>query len=171
MKRIYYYPIVIVCVVLVVVLGYFCWFAPVTTVILLRHAERLNSTDTTSLSPEGFQRASMLAHVVGGAGIGKIFVSDKVRTAQTAAPTAAALGITPIQIPVAQTDRLVDSINAHRGKVILIVGHSDTVPAVIERLGISLPPPIVPNEFDHLFIVTLSRCKSTLMRLKYGTPS
>ena len=171
MKRILLYPILLTCFLLICVFLYFCCFSSVTKVILVRHAERLNDTDTTSLSPAGFQRASALAHVVESAGITRIFVSDKKRALQTAAPTGAALGITLVQIPAGQTDRFVDSIKAHRGEVILVVGHSDSVPTIIERLGISSPPIIASTEFDHLFVVAFWQFRATMTHLKYGNPN
>jgi broad specificity phosphatase PhoE len=171
MKRSVVFPVLAACVLLICVFIYFCYFSSVTKVIFVRHAEKLNDTDTTSLSPAGFQRASALAHVVGSAEITRIFVSDKKRALQTAAPTATALGIMPVQIPAAHTDWLVDSINANRGKVILVVGHSNTLPITIEGLGITSPPSIAETEFDHLFVVAFCRCRATMIRLKYGNPS
>jgi phosphohistidine phosphatase SixA len=171
MKRVYYYPILIICVAIIAVLVWYCLFTPVTTVILVRHAERLNSTDTTSLSIEGFARAVNLEHVVGSAGIRYIIVSDRQRTQQTAAPTAASVGVTPVQIPSTDIGRVVDSIDVHKGEVILVVGHSDTVPLIISDLGVSPPPTISSNEFDRLFIVTKFHWRTTLLLMKYGTPT
>ncbi|MDH3252419.1 MAG: histidine phosphatase family protein [Ignavibacteria bacterium] len=171
MKRIYYYPILLICVVIIVVLGWYCLFTPVTTIILVRHAERLNSTDTTSLSTEGFGRAVTLGRSVGSTGIGYIIVSEKQRTQQTAAPTAASVGVTPVEIPSSDIGRVVDSIDAHKEEIILVVGHSDTVPLIISDLGISPPPTISPNEFDRLFIVTKFHWRTTLLSLRYGNPT
>ncbi len=171
MKRVYYYPILIICVVVIVVLVWYCLFTPVTTVILVRHAERLNSTDTTSLSLEGFARAVTLEHAVGSADIHYIIVSDKQRTQQTAGPTSASVGITPVVIPSSDIGRVVDSIDVHKGEVILVVGHSDTVPLIISDLGVSPPPTISANEFDRLFVVTRFHWRTTLLSLKYGTPT
>ncbi len=171
MKKISLYPVFLICFILFCLCGYFCYFSPVTKIILVRHAEKLNNTDTTSLSPAGFQRARALAHVVGEAGIRSIFVSDKKRALQTAIPTATALGITPMQISASQTDEFVDAIKDHRGETILVVGHSDTVPMIIERLGISPHPIIAETEFDHLFVVVFCRCRTTMVHLKYGIPN
>jgi broad specificity phosphatase PhoE len=100
---------------LIVVGLVYCYFCsgPATTVLLVRHADRQGSDD--ALSPEGTARAEALAQVIGKSGVGAIFTSDAARTQQTAAPTASALGITP----VAATDvgALVRAIRTnHRGK-------------------------------------------------------
>ncbi|MEK7249295.1 MAG: histidine phosphatase family protein, partial [Bacteroidota bacterium] len=86
--------IILIFPILVCWMAWYCWYSPVTTIILVRHAERLNDTDTTSISEVGIQRAQALAHVVSAAGVSKIYVSEKVRTQQTAATTAIALSIT-----------------------------------------------------------------------------
>ena len=38
---------------------------------------------------------------------------------------------------------------------VLVVGHSNTVPAIVERLSGEAPPPIGDSEYDRLFVVTL----------------
>jgi broad specificity phosphatase PhoE len=157
--------------VLVCFVAWYFWFSPVTTVILVRHAERLNSSDTTSISEIGMERAQALAHVLRASGLTRVYVSEKARTLQTAGPTAAAFGVTPVQITANEAGRYADSVKAHRGDVILIVGHSDTIPEIIGKLGISSPPSIPSSEFDHLFVVSVFRFRSTLTHLKFGNPS
>mgnify|MGYP001572207787 CR=1 FL=1 len=148
-------------------IAWYCWYSPVATVILVRHAERLNSTDTTSLSEAGVKRAEALAHVLSASGVSRIYVSQKLRTHQTAQPTASAFGIMPIEISANEIRLYGDSVKTHRGEVILIVGHSDSVPKIIGRLGIAIPPTIAADEFDNLFVVTMFRFRSTLTHLKY----
>jgi phosphohistidine phosphatase SixA len=171
MKRAYLILALAVCIAIIIVLAYWSMFSPTTTILLVRHAERLNPTDTTSLSPAGFERAAELEHVIGGAGINYIIVSDKQRTAQTAGPTAASLGIAPVSAPASNIDAAVDSIKVHAGQIILLVGHADTLPRIIADLGISPPPGIGENEFDHLFIITKNRWHTSLIALKYGKPT
>jgi phosphohistidine phosphatase SixA len=167
------YPLFIILTLPVVVclLAWYFWFSPATTVVLVRHAERLNDTDTTSISEVGIQRAQALAHVLNSSGVKHIYVSEKARTAQTAAPTATAFDIVPIPIRANDIAQYIDSIKAHRGDLTLIVGHSDTVPQIIGKLGISQVPTIGRTEFDHLFIITVFRFRSTMTRLRFGNPS
>lgn len=151
--------------------AWYCWYSPVATVILVRHAERLNDTDTTSISEEGIERAKALAHAVSAADIQRIYVSEKARTFQTAFPTSSQFGMTAIPIPANEINQYVDSVKAHRGENILIVGHSDTVPLIIGKLGVSTPPTIGRSEFDNLFVVIVFRFRTTMTQLKYGRPS
>ena len=80
------------------------------------------------------------------------------RTKETAAP----LHVPMIEIAVnlsAPGDyprRLADAIASRSsGKVVLVVSHSNTVPAVIEALAHVQVPPIADPEYDRLYIVTL----------------
>jgi len=171
MKRKIYYPILFLFVILLIVMAYFSWFSPMTTVLLVRHAERLNSSDTTSLSEAGLARANTLAHVVGSSNIDHIFVTQYIRTQQTAAPIAAALGIAPIVVQSGDIGWLVDSINAHQGGVMLIVGHSDTLPMIMSELGVSSVYPIGGSTFDNLFVVSLRKFGVRMTHLKFGSPT
>lgn len=165
------YAIAAVALLALVVLSYAYLYTPVTTVYLVRHAERLNDSDTTSLSAAGAMRASGLAVLVREAGIRRIYVTEKHRTAQTAAPAADLLQLTPVEIAGHLVDDLVDSIKADNGKTILVVGHSDTLPAIIRGLGVHPQPAIGRDVFDDLFIVTVSPFRSSIAHLKYGARS
>ena len=148
-----------------------CCSSTVTTIILVRHAERLNNTDTTPLNPAGFLRAGALKHALDSTTIRAIFVTDKLRTQQTAESTRVAHSLTPIQIPANETPRLVDSLRARSGQTLLVVGHSDTVPAIIEAFDIATPPVIGSLEFDKMFILTVRQKANRLTRLQYGARS
>lgn len=181
MKRAYFYVVLITCVIVIFGIGYFCFYGPVTTVILVRHAEKviLPPTDPhfndPPLSADGMVRAQTLRHVVGNAGIDVIFATEFQRTQMTVAPTAANLGFTPVIIPKANIEELINTINAdHRGEEILVAGHSDTVPRIMEGLGVSSPPVITENKYDNLFIVHIRHSivyHVKLTHLKYGNPS
>lgn len=169
MRRIIAYPIMIVGVIIIIVLWYFCWFNPVTTIILVRHAE-VGGGQNPPLTLQGHQRAGALRHAVSPAGVAVIFTSNLLRTQQTADSTAMHLGLTPIVLPATAVDEVVARIKSdHRGEVVLVVGHSNTVPQIIEGLGISSPPSIPDTEFDNFFVVHRHRFgHAKLTHLKYG---
>lgn len=150
---------------------YICW-GSATTVLLVRHGDRLGSQD--ALSPAGLTRAQELVHVMERSGIRAIYHSEAMRTQQTAAPLAAALGITPLVIPAADVVALADHIRAnHSGEKVLVVGHSDSVPRIVAELAgrvVTIPG----DEFDNLYVLTLCRCNrrgTTLTNLQYGAIS
>src|SRR5438067_11607217 len=80
----------------VVVFGYYATFRrPVTTVILIRHAEKVidpNNADP-DLSPAGQARAQELVRMFGDAGINAIYATQYKRTQQTVKLLADKLGV------------------------------------------------------------------------------
>jgi phosphohistidine phosphatase SixA len=160
----------------VVVFGYFSTFRrPVTTVILVRHAEKVidpNNPDV-DLSPAGQARAQELLRVFGDTGINAIYATQYKRTQQTVKPLADKLGLPINQVNSKDTSDLVSRIQAqHSGQVIFISGHNNTVPEIIAALGGPTHPPIPENEFDNLYIVSVYRTgKARVVKVKYGTTS
>src|SRR5687767_8506266 len=69
---------------------------PVTTVILVRHAEKASQEDASPLTPAGTERAKELARVLTAVKIDAIYMTQFRRVQDTAAPVAQALGITPL---------------------------------------------------------------------------
>lgn len=139
------------------------------TIFLVRHAERADAgtpggatmAADPDLSDAGRARAASLARVLADAAITTIFTTERKRTQQTAAPLAKAAGVTPTTVSGADTAGLVAQINASKGNV-LVVGHSNTVPAIIKALGVTAPVAIGDDEFDQLFIVTTTPSPSVL---------
>lgn len=129
--------------------------AGTTTVFLVRHAERVSMTDPDSpLSDAGHARAQALAQLLADAGVTAIITSDRLRTQQTAAPLAEARRLRAEVLPADQLDAVVARIRSGRGGTILVVHHSNTVPALAETLGAAIPP-IADDEYDRVVMLTL----------------
>src|SRR5437016_656475 len=116
----------------IVVLGILPFFTrPVTTVILVRHAEKVidpNNNDV-DLSTAGQARAQELVRVLAGAGINAIYATQYKRTQQTAKPLADKLGLPVTQINSRSTADLITQIRTqHRGQTVFVVGHNNTIP-------------------------------------------
>lgn len=141
-----------------------------TTVLLVRHAD----IDVPPLSNDphlnaaGRRRAMGLAHIAGGSGVTAIFTSTFTRTVQTVQPLAIQLGL--VARPVPPPAVLAQQVTAGGlGNVVVIAGHSNTVPEMIEALGVPAPAPAIgEREFDNLFVVTVVGGEAGLLRLKYG---
>jgi broad specificity phosphatase PhoE len=146
-----------------------------TTIILVRHAEKAAPVGDPPLSAAGIARAGELARVLADAGIRAIYTTQFVRTGQTAQPLAALLSLTPIVVPASDSYAadVVSKIMAdHKGQTVLVTGHSNTIPLVLARLGIRPVPDIPDSRYDDLFICQLpEEGAATSLHLRYGAPS
>jgi len=141
----------------------------VTTVLLVRHAEKAGETGDPPLTPEGEARARKLADVVRRAGVTAIYTTDTERTRGTVQPLADSLKLDPIIY--SDLTWLVNQIlSEHNGDVVLVVGHSPTVPAIARRLGANVPVAYI-DDFDNLFTVTRKTDEANALNLQYGEPS
>jgi broad specificity phosphatase PhoE len=131
--------------------------------VLIRHAEPLSGGSDPGLSSGGFARANELVRVLGDAGVTKIVVSQLQRTQQTAAPIAGHLGLTPVAVPATDVGTIADHVRSGLG-LVLVVGHSNTVPDVINSLAGTSMPDLPHDEFDHLFVVQYG----AVAHLRYG---
>ena len=161
----------------VIVFAYFTTFSrPVTTIILVRHAERYNiepGNQDPELTPEGLQRAEEIARVFGETGINAIYATQYKRTQQTVKPLADRTGVAVRLLQSNQTDELVNQLQTtNRGQTVFIAGHNNTVPAIVSTLSGETYPTIPESEFDNLYIVTIYRFgKAKVVKMRYGKAS
>jgi phosphohistidine phosphatase SixA len=158
-----------------VLFAYFSTFErPLTTIILVRHAEKNIEPDNSDpdLSPAGQARAQELVRMFGDAGIGAIYATQYKRTQQTVKPLADKIGIRITQVNSKNTAELIRQVRSqHAGQVIFVAGHNNSVPEIITALGGPQLPIIPETEFDNLYVVTVYRVGSAkLLKLKYGSP-
>ena len=124
--------------------------APVYFVV--RHLHTPEGERDPDLTADGQRVAVLLARRLAPERPAAIYVSNFKRTAQTAAPLAERLGLTPIVYDPADTAALVAMARAGP-KPALILGHSNTVPDIIEQLGGPRPAPLVHADFGDLWLV------------------
>lgn len=150
-----------------------------TTMIFVRHAEKaLIPVDDPGLSAAGQLRAAELARQLVDAdvvaGIDAIYSTSYRRTVETVQPVADALGLTIKRYsPDDNDEKVVDAmVRDHKGKIILVVGHSNTVPALIGALGASKNvPPIAEMEYDNIYLISIPWFgKTKTIRMRYGAP-
>ena len=170
--------VIIIYTAIAVGLAWFFESQATTTVIFVRHAEKaLEPADDPGLTPAGQRRVAELtrqlvdADVV--AGVDAVYSTPFRRTEETARPVAEALGLPLNSYDADDTEAIMENIvRDHKGKIILVVGHSNTLPALIGNMGASKKvPPIAENEYDNIYIVSIPWFgKTKTIRLRYGEP-
>ena len=152
--------------ILVIALGF--WLvsaASTTTVFVMRHAEKLTTNPDDKdppLAPAGEARALELAKHFGGAPKGQsldaIIVTELRRTQDTVRPLANRLGIPVIVVPASDPAGAAKrALHDFRGGRVLIVGHSDTVPEIVEALSGVDVGPMSETEYGIVYIVAVPR--------------
>jgi phosphohistidine phosphatase SixA len=143
-----------------------------TLVFVVRHAEKSTTVIGADppLSEGGRRRAGALAQVLQDANVRTVYVTKFARTRQTAdslvARTGAEVRVADQGDAPALARRVLEE---NTGRSVLIVGHSDTVPAIVAALCGEIVPPFREGEFDVLYVVTVPREGiASAVRLHYG---
>jgi len=144
-------------------------------VFLVRHAEMcLDQGSNPNLSSYGQERARELARVLVDVNLGKIFSTPFNRTLQTATPISQSQEIEINQVEVATgfLESLAEQIRTADASAILVAGHSNTTPRLVNLLVGKELSDLEETEFDRLYIVTLHADGSASYSvLRYGGPS
>lgn len=148
---------------LLVLLAWGVLSASTTTIYVLRHAETSSGDgQDPSLSLAGELRAERLSQVFGHRGKGLaldgMLVSEYRRTQETARPLANALGIPVIVVDGADPDDVASrALQEFRGGRVLIIGHSNTVPAIVESLSGHPVPAMGEADYGTVYVVARPR--------------
>lgn len=88
------------------------------------------------------------------AGLDAIITSDALRTRQTGGIIADALGLEATALPREDIAGLLDVLEFdHEADTVLIVGHAETIPRILTKLGLSEDVSIDQSAFANLFVV------------------
>ena len=145
-----------------------------STVILVRHAEKgAVPANDPDLTPAGMQRALDLAAVLADARVGSVITTHLQRTQLTAAPLVKAAALTPIVVRAgggSHADSVAAAVRRRpAGEVVLVVGHSNTIPAIIAALGGPRLPDLCDAQHSMLFVLELGGSGSPrLIKSRYG---
>ncbi len=146
-----------------------------TVVLLVRHAEKNPHPPggDAGLSEQGLARALDLARALREAGVSAVFVSPFGRARETAAPLARALGDSVRTYDAHDLESLAARIQRqHRGRTVLVVGHSDTLSPTLDALSGRGLPEGEAVDYDKLYVLILNPdTSSRLLRLRYGAPA
>ena len=136
---------------------------PTTTVYLVRHAEKgTTPAGDPPLTEAGMARARALAALLADSGVTAVITTDLVRTKDTGQPLAMARKIVPLVVSVrgtgtaAHVTAVADAVRSQGGGAVLVVGHSNTIPMIIEALGGGPQLPICDAAYANLFTMRLN---------------
>ena len=135
----------------------------------IRHAEKDRSDSTNknpSLTLQGLERANKWALFFKDKNIAAVYSTNYIRTQQTALPIAKEQNIEIISYTAKEliSEKFIAN---NKGKNIVIVGHSNTTPELVNSLlGERKYKDIADSENNNLFVVTLNKNKTTAKRVK-----
>ncbi|MCL6729721.1 phosphoglycerate mutase family protein [Sphingomonas hankyongi] len=121
------------------------------TVYVIRHLEKATGDDP-ALTARGAERADQLAQLLAKANIKAVFVTPTRRARETATPLANRLGLPVSEYNPRDVEALAAAVSAAAGPV-LIVGHSNTVAALVARFGGDRPAELTEQDYGTLFVV------------------
>jgi broad specificity phosphatase PhoE len=145
-----------------------------TMIFLVRHAERADDGQMTGqedphLSEAGYARAQRLAEVLKDAGLTHLHSTDFIRTRETGEPTAEMAGLEIRLYDPRALDELAARLLATPGRH-LVVGHSNSTPALVAALGGDPHGEIGHLEYDRLYLVTVGATGIDTVLLRFGEP-
>lgn len=154
--------------------------ATTVTVIVVRHAEKVDDSRDPVLSEAGAKRAEALAEMLEHAGLGAVYASQYQRTRLTAMPAAEAAGLPVRTEPIeGEVEAWAQSFSAalvegHPGQTILVVSHSNTVPPLVGALCHCEVAPLTDSDYDRIYILNMvergTQPRFDLVRARYGEP-
>lgn len=146
------------------------------TVYIVRHAETLELSEhapeakrvDSPLSAAGQVRALKLPEELPIKDLAAVYVTDTKRSRDTASAVVALNGIKPIIYPPRDVDGLAYRLRKRSGQSALVVGHSNTIPPLLDALGVEPPIEIGEDQYGDLWVVTVTGSKTKLERRRFG---
>jgi phosphohistidine phosphatase SixA len=149
------------------------------TFYIVRHAEKevASSSGTMMsndppLSDAGKKRAEVLKETLKGKKIDYIFSTNTIRTRSTAEPLRSRLNLTTEIYQPIPDQNFIDRLLLLKGNV-LVVGHSNTVDDVVNKLcgTIKIPADLPDTAYDNLFVIRKKGNRLVFENKNYGSPS
>ncbi len=154
------------------------------TIYVVRHAEKATGIDPETmqtikdppLTVEGNERALALKQMLGSKNVKHIYSTNTLRTVSTARPLKELYLGMNIQLYSSRPDSMdvfIQQVKTIRKGDVLIVGHSNTVDDIANKLAgsIVLPGDLNDKEYDNIFILKRKGSSYKFSREKYGKPS
>lgn len=130
--------------------------ATATTFVIVRHAEKANDDPRDpSLANEGVARAQRLADSLRHEPLTAVYATAYRRTQQTALPSAQAhgLAVTTYDAALPASEFAAQLRRSHPSGTVLIVGHSNTAPAIAAALCRCEVAPTDEHDYGRRFVI------------------
>lgn len=128
-----------------------------TILICVRHAEKVpDGTKNPPLTPEGEARAARLGFLLSNTRIDRIGTSNLKRNLQTADAVKTITGETALEVfaPELVYEWVQDLLIKDPGQHVLYVGHSNTIPELLNRLTAGVGYSDIPEgDYGRLYVV------------------
>jgi broad specificity phosphatase PhoE len=149
-----------------------------TVILIVRHAEKASDADDSPLSDAGTQRAQALAGLAADAGVSAIYTTQFKRNQETAKPLSDRTGVALTQMPVNLSNpgdygKILarDILEKHAGQTVLVVGHANTVPLIVEGLT-GKSGEAGDAAYQDIFVVIIPPSgPARMIKTRYGQPS
>lgn len=140
-----------------------------TTFILVRHAEKANDgTRDPDLSEAGKTRAQNLLKVLNKTSVNAIYSTNYKRTRQTVTPLATEKRLEIMMYDGLKMDQIDQMLSTNAEGTIVVVGHSNTIPAIANYLSGQSFKDFEDSDYGNLIVVTLTeRGKGKITWLTY----
>lgn len=135
-------------------------------VLLVRHAEKVDSSQDPELSAEGKQRVERLIKKIGKFRPGAFFSTDFKRTRDTVAPFAKKRNKEVQIYDARKPQELIDRIMKSETKRFVVSGHSNTIPALANLIAKKeLFKNLDDSEYSVIWLIKLKDGKVTKFEL------
>ncbi len=130
---------------------------PITTFILVRHAEKGDDgTQDPNLTEVGVKRAQALATLLKDTSVDAIYTTSYKRTRNTVASLAVAKGLELLGYEAFKTGEIDQVLKKYEGGTVVMAGHSNNIPWIANYLtGKETYQTYEDSDYDNLLIVTV----------------
>ena len=141
-----------------------------TQIYIIRHTEKADETaEDPELSAAGIERAKYWKKVLQHIHFDQVFTTDFVRNIQTAELISSDSSIKP-ELYYPMSFDVLKFINLIKGEKVLIIGHSNTIPDMVNRLiDETKYPPMSHENYNVLYVVTINKngdTSSTMLHIE-----
>ncbi len=141
------------------------------TFYIVRHAEKESNSENPGLSQAGIDRGIALEKYMADKKLDTVFTSDMKRTILTGLSVSLPQSLPQIALsqetPYGLNDFIARLKNISGNKNILVVGHTNTVPLIVQALSGQQIPAIPETAYSNMYTITIKEKEITMVHSKY----